>query len=223
MKISFLDREYDIRIRLLLASMAVVVGINAAFAMTVNRLVANHMIYHEGEIAQDFLSSFAGAENGGEKLVAKPTPSPSLQSFSNHLLSLPGVFRANVYGTDGFTLYSTEANLIGVKFQDNAELDAAIKGEIVVDIMSVANEEKSEQLALQQVSGARFVEAYIPIKDKRGNVTAVVEFYRNSDSLNALLTTAANWIWVFALVSTVVTLLLVLPAISGLFFSPRSK
>ncbi len=207
MRIVFPGRESKIRIWLLIAGFAVIVAINVLLAFTFSRSIADRIILHEGEISRDFLNGIANAGDNSEELFATAAPSPALLSFSSHLRDLPGVVRANVYSLDGYTRYSTESNLIGLKFHDNEELARAGGGEIIVGIKAATDEDKPEYLALRRLSGEQMIEAYIPVSDAKGKVIAVVEFYKKPDALNATIAGVTRYLWQIAAFSGLVMLL----------------
>jgi hypothetical protein len=118
--------------------------------------------------------------------------------------SLPGIIRANIYAPDGFIRFSTEANLTGLQFKDNAELAEAFGGRIVAKLEEIAEARKSEQLALNRQRGEMLVEAYVPVGGPDGKVAAVVEFYRSGDMVEQTVSDIRLRIWVAAALSAAI-------------------
>ena len=116
--------------------------INAGLAFGLGRLVDDRILLREGEVAQEFLTSMVAAEASAAKLFVKPAPSPELTSFSNHVRHLPGIIRANIYSPDGFIRYSTEEQLIGLKFSDNPELTESFAGRLSADFAEATSDAK---------------------------------------------------------------------------------
>ena len=172
-----------LRMRFWLMALALIaiVAVHFGLAVTISRMVSDRLVQREAEITQEFLNSILAAEGTAAELFAVPAPSPALSSFAAHVTSLPGIIRANIYAPDGFIRFSTEANLTGLQFKDNAELAEAFGGRIVAKLEEIAEARKSEQLALNRQRGEMLVEAYVPVGGPDGKVVAVVEFYRSGD------------------------------------------
>ncbi len=131
--------------------------------------------------------------------------------------SLPGIIRANIYSPDGFIRHSTEANLIGVHFSDNADLAKSFEGLISTSLETAEASSKPEHLALNQLEGERIVESYIPVTGKDGKVAAVVEFYRRDDWVGETVSSITRAVWLAAGLSSAILALTLLLA-----FRPRA-
>ncbi|MFJ4453851.1 sensor histidine kinase [Pseudomonas sp. NPDC089392] len=83
----------------------------------------------------------------------------------------------NVYAPDKVIIWSSNAKLIGQQFPDNDELESteAGKGGVVANYHQV-KESRKEQQFIRQPSNL-FIEHYIPLVNKAGEVPSVVEFY----------------------------------------------
>ncbi len=106
--------------------------------------------------------------------------------------------RANVYSTNRQIVWSTEHEMVGKTFNDNDELERALKGERITEINSL-DRHKSEHLALGE--NELFIETYLPIRlnDANRNVGGVVEFYKSPGGLNAALAGERRIIWLSGL------------------------
>jgi hypothetical protein len=85
--------------------------------------------------------------------------------------------------------------LIGQRFPDNLELQAAIAGKVAVEIKKLAKAEHAYE-------GGRFwtlVEVHIPIFSKGGEVLRVVEVYKTSVRLFATIRWGQIIIWTISL------------------------
>jgi hypothetical protein len=189
--------QHASRIPLWLAALGVaaIVAVNLALSSVLSRMVTDRLLVREGLVKQEFLNSILEAEASAEQLFVQPSPSPALLSFSAHVRSLPGIVRANIYSPDGFIRHSTEANLVGVHFGDNAELAESFKGKIT-SVIEDGEAEKSEHLALSQMGGQHLIEAYIPVHGPDGKVAAVVEFYRRDAWVQETVSTIQRSIWI---------------------------
>lgn len=176
-------------------AIAAILVINAGLAFGLGRLVDDRILLREGEVAQEFLTSMVAAEASAAKLFVKPAPSPELTSFSNHVRHLPGIIRANIYSPDGFIRYSTEEQLIGLKFSGNPELVESFKGRLSADFSEATSDAKPEHIAITLPVGDRLVEAYVPILDAGGRTIAVVELYKSPERVLAVIAQMTRMIW----------------------------
>src|SRR4029077_18990824 len=84
-----------------------------------------------------------------------------LAFFVDHIRDLPEILRANIYATDKSVLWSTDAAIISQHFDDNDELDEALTGRTVSQIVSPAGDVKTEHVALPAAKLGYYIEAYI--------------------------------------------------------------
>lgn len=198
MKLLSKRAEFDIRIWFITVSLVVIVAINVVMALALNNYVADRIVHREGQVAQEFLNSIINAEGSGETLFQTSEPGPALKSFSNHVRNLPGMVRANIYSPDGFIRYSTEANLIGLKFDSNPELTESLDGKLISKLERVSDDDKPEHLSLNRLDDEELMEAYIPISDAKGRVATVVEFYKKPLVVKEIISEITRIIWISA-------------------------
>lgn len=126
--------------------------------------------------------------------------------FLLHLGKLPGVLRANVYGTDGVVLWSSDPALIGRRFIDNDELTTALAGIAVASMGRIGEAgDKAEHTRLAE-PGDRYVENYLPIWDTgpgEPRVIGAIEVYRQPVRLLATIARTQQRIWWGALAMAV--------------------
>jgi signal transduction histidine kinase len=194
----------------------VVSGSGAAFFLS--RFLTGHMLQRDAEVSAEFLDSIVQAERTWS-YFSDPASAASrepLESFFNHVSKLPGVVRANVFATDGTVLWSSNPAMTGRRFADNHKLEAALRGQIVVESGTVS---KEEHFALSNEVGARrFVEAYLPVFDEaRRRVVGVVEIYRLPDALFRAIDEGVRLIWISAGLAT----LLLYAALLGIVVRAR--
>lgn len=190
--------QFDIRIWFVVVSLVVIVVINVMLALALNSYVSDRIVHREGQVAQEFLNSIINAEGSGEALFQTSEPGPALKSFSNHVRNLPGMVRANIYSLDGFIRYSTEINLIGLKFESNPELTESLNGKLISELKKVSDDDKPEHLALNRLNGEELMESYIPISDAKGRVVTVVEFYKEPLVVKEIISEITRIIWISA-------------------------
>ncbi len=197
------------------AGLALIVVVNAALAVVMKRYVTDRVLAREGEVARDFLNSIVAAD--AATLFATPAPSPALQNFSATVRRLPGMIRINIYAPDRFIRYSNNAGLIGIRFEDNAELDESLKGALIAKLEQISSDIKDEHIALRRSSEEEILEAYIPVNDAAGKIVAVVEFYRSGAGIQAFIADVMRLIWVSLGLGVAVMCLALYAAFTGLF------
>jgi hypothetical protein len=197
----------DARLWLMGLGLIAILTVDGMLASALTGAVSGNMLKGEAQIMQEFLGSALAAEGSAAKLFATPAPSPELTSFAAHVRSLPGTVRANIYSPDLFIRYSTDANLVGVQFDDNPELVESFAGEVVSELETVSSDSKTEHLALNQLGGEKLIESYIPVKDGTGKVVTVVEFYRKATAVEATMDSVSRRVWIAAAVNAAVLIL----------------
>jgi two-component system sensor histidine kinase HydH len=192
-------RGFDLLRWFAVLSLACVIASGAGTAIFLARFLTDHMLQRDAEVSAEFLQSIVRAERTWS-WFSDPASNASrlpLESFFNHVSQLPGVVRANVYGVDGTVLWSSNAEIIGRRFERNDELDGALRGRITVESGTLA---KAEHVALDRDSGGRrFTEAYLPVwNEARNRVVGVVEIYRLPDALFRAIDEGVRGVWIAA-------------------------
>ncbi|MGB8398829.1 MAG: ATP-binding protein [Bradyrhizobium sp.] len=167
------------------------------------------MLMRDAEVSRDFLESILWAENISKLAFGQPTDQSlaQLAPFVEHLPTLPGLQRANLYSLDRVVVWSTDGAIIGQRFEGNDELERALNGEIAVETGSFASsEQKPEHVGLGQSASQsqreKFVEAYLPIRgDKAGKILAVVEIYKVPHDLFEAIDRDVLSVWIGGAVS----------------------
>lgn len=204
-----MSKTFNIRLWFGLGSFGLIAIICAVSTFFLERFVSNTLLLREGEVSQEFLESIIRAEGqlafAPQKMGHDPA-NEALQSFTKHIISIPGVFRANLHSPDQTILWSTEPSLIGKRFDINPELSRALKGELVTEIGSIHNDSKLEHVAIAADASGHFIEAYIPIRspDNNARVLGVVELYKLPVELNKLLAQGKRIIWTSAICAALV-------------------
>jgi signal transduction histidine kinase len=180
-------------------SLGCVVLFGTGTAMVLSRFLTSQMLDRDAEVSAEFLQSIVQAERTWSWFSdpASAAARLPLESFFNHVAQLPGVVRANVFAADGTVLWSSNAEMIGRRFDDNDELAAALGGRIAVEAGTVP---KTEHVALDRDAGGhRFTEAYLPVWDEaHRRVIGVVEIYRLPDALFEAIDGGVRRVWIAA-------------------------
>jgi signal transduction histidine kinase/CheY-like chemotaxis protein len=115
--------------------------------------------------------------------------------FQEVLATLPEVVRVKIWSRDAEILWSDEAHIIGRRFPGNTDFEAALAGEVRVEIKALR---KSEQ-TYERLKFDTLAEIYVPILGDDGGVVGVVEVYKTPERLLATIRWGGLVIWVISL------------------------
>ena len=171
-------------------------------ATLLSRFVSSALIQQDADLSRDFVESVVLAEHS-QHLFDPPYAQhrAELESMFNHVANMPDVLRANIYSADRTILWSSNAELIGQRYERNPDLDEALEGVVTAE-SGIADHEsyaKPERATMAQGT-TYFVESYLPIRhvDK---VVGVVEIYKTPRRLFQTIHTMQFWIWLGAVLS----------------------
>ncbi len=143
------------------------------------------MLARDAALSRDFVQGVADTQQvAGFFRSPEGDPAPSVTEFFAHVAAMPDVLRANVYSPTRRVLWSSRPELIGKTFVDNDELDAALRGHVVVN-----REEEDETSTKGEHQGLSahdrdFVENYLPVFDEHDrSLVGVIELYRRPGAL----------------------------------------
>ena len=101
-------------------------------------------------------------------------------ALSDHMRLSPAIVRFKVYNPKGVVIWSDDKSLVGKSFDDNPQLQKALRGEINADLSSLRKRENIFERNLL----AQAVEVYVPIySEKDKQLLGVFETYRHPDSV----------------------------------------
>jgi two-component system sensor histidine kinase HydH len=147
-----------------------------------SRFLRQQLLHRDGVVMMEFVQSVADIENAKMRAAGRePNIRDTLmQELFDHLAGAPNMLRTNIYSPDQKLAWSSEKNLIGKRFDDNHELEQALKGEMEIEIGYTSKHQhpKHEHMFLSDAP-VEFVETYLPIRDRSTNrVIGVAELYR---------------------------------------------
>jgi signal transduction histidine kinase len=175
-----------------------VVLISVLAAATLSRFLTENMLRRDAVVTMEFLNSIIRIEDGADYFSgghAFEEVNSELEEFFHHVAEMPGVLRANVYALDKTILWSSDSQLIGRQFTDNADLSIAFRGDLHPEIEVLGEHEKAEYADLQ-FAGSRFIENYLPIWNSPGDaVVGVVEVYRAPKDLLEAISNGRTLVW----------------------------
>ncbi|MFO1035351.1 MAG: ATP-binding protein [Geminicoccaceae bacterium] len=176
----------------------------AGVAATLTAGFAERMtLARDNETVAQLLNSIVHVEDASTFFLGpgEPSASADIGELITHLGNLPNMLRANAYGRDGTVRWSSDKELIGKRFEDNPELEAAFRGEPVLRSGTVGAEGDKEEHEELGTPGDRFVENYIPIRGERPGeppVVGVIELYRTPQGLFDSIRASTIRIWIAA-------------------------
>jgi signal transduction histidine kinase len=175
-----------------------IVLISVGTAATLSRFLTANMLRRDAVVTMEFLNSIVRVEDGASYFAgdhAFEEASSELEVFFQHVAEMPDVLRANVYALDKTILWSSDSQLIGRQFSENADLSIAFRGNLDPQLEVVGESEKAEYADLP-ATGSRFIENYLPVWNGAGDaVVGVVEVYRAPRDLLDAISTGRALVW----------------------------
>lgn len=128
--------------------------------------------------------------------VAPKTRAAARIEFLDHVEHLPDLLLATVYALDRTVVWSTNPELIGVRIENDDELDQSFEmKEAVSTSYHEIDDERPEQRLLHE-PGYLFVENYIPMFNAdQSHVIAMVEIYKEPADLVVSIQRGFKSIW----------------------------
>lgn len=198
------DKPFNLIRSYAITSLIVMLIIGGLSATLFSSYLADSLIRRDAIVSQAFLQSLTEVEGGAALFnaenpadrISSPERAYGLPELVDHIATMPGVVRANLYSNKGKVLWSTQADLNGKHYDVNHELEEALAGSTVFELVDVKDEHKAEYTAFgSHIS--QLVENYLPIWDLKNNkVVAVVEIYKAPKPLFDALESARTLVWV---------------------------
>ena len=202
------ESESSLLRRFGLASLVVIAAIAAGNSVLLSAYVSKIMLEREARVTMEFVQNVLRSD-GSIGYFANPLD-PGLERLFRgsieHLVAIPDTQRINIYAADRSVLWSTDPAVIGEKYADNAELEAAFGGELVVEGGSISADyrRKAEHVGLNANSDY-FVETYIPITHPGlAQVKGVVELYKAPVALTEVIRQGQQRVWLSACLGALV-------------------
>jgi signal transduction histidine kinase len=218
-----------------LASFLIIAAVALGLGYVSTRFVVEESIERDSMLTAQFIQAIGDAEirhasispnrTMGEMLDprqenAYPDVDPGTRAaarieFLDHVEHLPGILLATVYALDRTVVWSTNPELIGVRIEDDEELDESFEmKEAVSTSYHEIDEERPEQRLLREPQYL-FIENYIPMFNAdKSKVIAMVEIYKEPVDLVERIQRGFKAIWLATLLGGAVIYL-------GLFWIVR--
>jgi signal transduction histidine kinase/CheY-like chemotaxis protein len=136
------------------------------------------------------------------------------REFSRLFSTLPEVVRVKVWDRQATVIWSDESHLIGQRFPDNEELQAALRGKVAVEIKTLTKREH----AYERSAFALLAEVYVPLFSKDdGRVLGVLEVYKTPQRLEATIRWGRFVIWTISIVGGLALYAILVPLVSQVY------
>lgn len=203
-----------------LISLCVIATVSIMFAIVTTRFVMTESIERDVMLTAQFIQANAAAElrhakvGPGLTMGALLDPrreiagSPDWQEkianlreeFLEDLAQLPDARLAHIFAPDRVIVWSSNPQLIGKQVtNENLEQAFATRSPVSASYSKVSRE-RIEQRFLEPPAGV-YIENYIPLLDEAGNVTAMVEIYKEPADLIARIRRGYWLLWLVAAIS----------------------
>ncbi len=197
------ERSFDLLRWFAIFSAITILFITIAVAFFLSRFMSQVLLRHDAELMTQFVNGVVKIEQAQPFFqTGEGDENSDIEVFLVHLADLPGVLRANAYGSDGSIVWSNHPELIGRTFPDNEELDEAMTGRPVINLGTSGGDEKREHVFFS-ADGIKFVENYLPIWSDSNDIPMVIgaiEVYRQPTNLFEVLTASTHRVWLGAII-----------------------
>jgi two-component system, NtrC family, sensor histidine kinase HydH len=201
----------NLRRRFALASLAVIAAIAIGLGWTLSRVLTERMLEREGKVTWEFVENLLNTDQSAEYFKAPTDPVLRARFLDSmkHLTEMRDAVRANAYSRDRQVLWSSNKQLVGERYDDNTELDQALRGELVVHserlLLSEAISTQKTEHAGMHLHGEYFIETYMPIRARgSGTILGVMEVYKHPAQLNVEIQQSLRQLWLACLLSAIV-------------------
>jgi signal transduction histidine kinase len=201
-------------------SFAVVAVISVCFASTLSHFLTREILQRDALLTSQFVTSIVTVQGQQAKLgyaltlgkilderidlrqfgVDPKDAASARGQFYDHIKLLPDVLLANVFAADRKIIWSTNPALIGKFDTDNDELEDAFKTRAMVATNYLDQEHHNEEKHKEEQAFASdpkkfFVESYLPLLNGDREVVAVVEIYKEPESLLDAVQRCIRLVW----------------------------
>jgi two-component system, NtrC family, sensor histidine kinase HydH len=197
------DSPHHLRmvVAFLVVSFVLIFSTAVILSTTLSRYIVGQMMLRDATVSAEFLNSVVQVEKASPyfRNDNSSPPDQDIEELLIHVGRMPDVFRANVYAQDGVILWSSDVEMIGKSFPDNAELAKAMDGELDPELNVVDRGVKDEHVGFP-AGITEFIEYYIPIRAEDGIVVVgAVEVYKAPGALIASIKRVRSYAWMGAL------------------------
>ena len=172
-----------------------IASISVVSGWLLSGFLTQRMLQQEARLTQEVIDSIVRVEQAADFFLdGDVSHERDFREFVAHVSELPDVLRANLYSRERKVIWSSDPALIGRRFGDNDELEAALGGRLVAHDGERA---KTEHEALDP-RYRYFFEIYSPVRGEAGEVVGVVELYKTPQALFEAIAAGERAIWLGA-------------------------
>ncbi len=173
-----------------------IASISIVAALLLSRFLTERMQRQEAVLTTEFIQSLVLAENADEYFRAGHSGGRAVEEAFQHVAAMPDVLRASAHNRQRTVVWSNDKSIIGRRFTDNPELEEALAGELVVHGGRIgdAEKDKEEHAGLSRDLGY-FVEIYMPVRTRGGEIVGAVELYKSPRALFEAIQAGERAVW----------------------------
>lgn len=173
-----------------------VASISVATALLLSRFLTERMQRQEAVLTSEFIQSLVLAEDAAEYFRDGRTGVKAIEEAFAHVAVMPDVLRASAHNLQRVVVWSNDKSIIGRRFTDNPELEEALAGDLVVHGGRIGDTEKDkeEHAGLSRDLGY-FVEIYMPVRSRDGQIIGALELYKSPRALFEAIRAGERAVW----------------------------
>lgn len=186
-----------------------------AFGSILSHFMTREILNHDVVLTKEFINSVEWVETQEAQLgtkisfgqlldertdvkqfgVSEATAAGARRQYYDHISMILDIKMASVFARDRTIIWSTDATNIGNVIADSEDLETAFtKGEMVWND-SYSGEKLPAKHESLFTEGAPFVQSFIPMRDAKGKVVAMVEIYQEPHNLAQTIHQGKLLIW----------------------------
>ncbi|MBA2961365.1 two-component sensor histidine kinase [Ramlibacter sp. CGMCC 1.13660] len=165
--------------------------VSVASSLLLSRFLVGNLLRQDANVSMEFVQGIVEVQHARSYFTREREADNNLVEFFDRIATMPDVVRANVFSRDRTIIWSSDSSLIGMKFEDNPELDEALHGKLHVGVDTVGT--KAEH-ALLPATVLRYVENYLPVRSGQ-DVVGVIEVYKNPRALFEAIEDGTRLVW----------------------------
>lgn len=201
-----------------IASLAALIPVAATTAAVLSHFITDNALQRDALLTAQFIRNCLGVEaaqigvaslapfldpradvDAPKAGVSAAAVARARAEMFEHLETMPDTLLTNVFATDLRLVWSTNPELIGAKVTDDRELREAFgsRSEITRHHWGTLPQGDEQRFVVQPREF--FIETYIPVRDLKGEVVAVVEVYKEPSHLMTAVRSGQLLVWTITL------------------------
>ena len=120
--------------RFAILGLVLTIAVSVACSFFLSRFMVRNLLKQDAAVSMEFVQSVVEVQQARDYFIGRRSADTNLMEFFNRIASMPNVVRANVFSSERTIIWSSDPALIGRRFHDNPELEAALRGELEVSL-----------------------------------------------------------------------------------------